>query len=152
MWDEPTAADLCGKVPLTASRRPNTEFGIGTTKITYESPPNIAGIRARCEFNVILSYKEIEFEVSKALTPNGDPINENWQIRGLENFSDNEVLVVDRWGNKIYQASQYDNNKVVWNGTNSAGTFVPTGTYFYSVTVSFQGKRVEKKGSVEVVR
>lgn len=152
IWDEPTAAGQCGNVPLTASRKPNTEFGIGTTKITYESAPNSAGVRARCEFNVILSYKEIEFEVSKAITPNGDPVNENWEIRGLENFSDNEVLVVDRWGNKIFQASKYDNRKVVWNGTNSSGAFVPTGTYFYSVVVSFRGKRVEKKGSVEVVK
>lgn len=151
-WDEPTAADQCGNVLLTASQKPNTEFGIGTTKITYESAPNSAGVRARCEFNVILSYKEIEFEVSKAITPNGDPVNENWEIRGLENFSDNEVLVVDRWGNKIFQASKYDNRKVVWNGTNSSGAIVPTGTYFYSVVVSFQGKRVEKKGSVEVVK
>jgi gliding motility-associated-like protein len=151
-WDEPTATDQCGNVPLTASQKPNTEFGVGTTKITYESAPNSAGVRARCEFNVILSYKEIEFEVSKAITPNGDPVNENWEIRGLENFSDNEVLVVDRWGNKIFQASKYDNRKVVWNGTNSSGAIVPTGTYFYSVVISFQGKRVEKKGSVEVVK
>ncbi|MFM9840098.1 MAG: HYR domain-containing protein [Cyclobacteriaceae bacterium] len=151
-WTEPTATDQCGRVPLIASRKPSSEFGIGTTKITYESTPNSASIRTRCEFNVILSYKEIEFEVGKAITPNGDPVNENWLIRGLENFRDNSVLIVDRWGNKIYEASQYDNSKVVWNGTNSSGTVVPTGTYFYSVAVSFQGKRVEKKGSVEVVR
>jgi gliding motility-associated-like protein len=151
-WDEPTAADQCGNVALVASHKPNSEFGIGTTKVTYESAPNGAGVRARCEFNVILSYKEISFDVGKVITPNGDIYNKDWIINGLENFSDNEVLVVDRWGNKIYEASRYDNIKVVWNGTNSSGAVVPTGTYFYSVAVSFQGKRVEKKGSVEVVK
>ncbi len=151
-WEEPTAADICGNIALVASHKPNSEFGIGTTKVTYEAPPNSAGVRARCEFNVILSYKEIAFEVGKVVTPNGDAFNKDWVISGIENFSNNEVLVVDRWGNKIYEASRYDNNKVVWNGTNSSGAVVPTGTYFYSVAVSFQGKRVEKKGSVEVVK
>jgi large repetitive protein len=152
MWDEPTAADQCGSIALTASHEPASEFEIGTTKVIYESLPNSPGVRARCEFNVILSYREIAFDVGKVVTPNGDPVNENWMITGLEKFSDNEVLVVDRWGNKIYEASRYDNNKVVWNGTNSSGAVVPTGTYFYSVAVSFRGKRVEKKGSVEVVK
>jgi large repetitive protein len=152
MWDEPTAADQCGSIALTASHEPASEFEIGTTKVTYESLPNSVGVRARCEFDVILSYKEIAFDVGKVVTPNGDPVNENWMIPGLENFSDNEVLVVDRWGNKIFEASRYDNTKVVWNGTNSSGAVVPTGTYFYSVAVSFRGKRVEKKGSVEVVK
>lgn len=151
-WDEPTATDQCGNVPLAASHRPNTEFAIGTTKVTYESSPNLAGVRARCEFNVVLSFKEVEFEVGKVLTPNGDPINDTWQIRGIENFSENEVLVVDRWGSKIFEAARYDNSKVVWNGTNSSGAIVPTGTYFYSIVVSFLGKRVEKRGSVEVVK
>ncbi len=151
-WDEPTASDQCGNVALVASHNPGSEFTIGTTKVTYESLPNSAGIRALCEFNVILSYKEIAFDVGKVVTPNGDVYNKDWQIDGIENFSDNEVLVVDRWGNKIYEASRYDNIKVVWNGTNSSGAVVPTGTYFYSVAVSFQGKRVEKKGSVEVVK
>lgn len=151
-WNAPTATDQCGNVPLVASVNPNTEFSIGTTKVTYESAANSSGLRARCEFNVILSFKEIEFEVGKVITPNGDPVNENWLIRGLEDFSDNQVLVVDRWGNKIYEASHYDNVKTVWNGTNSSGAVVPTGTYFYSVSVSFQGKRVEKKGSIEVVK
>jgi gliding motility-associated-like protein len=152
-WDEPTASDQCGNVALVASHKPGSEFTIGTTKVTYKSPPNSSGISAAvCEFNVILSYKEIAFEVGKVVTPNDDAFNKDWQIDGIEDFSDNEVLVVDRWGNKIYEASRYDNNKVVWNGTNSSGAVVPTGTYFYSVAISFRGKRVEKKGSVEVVK
>jgi gliding motility-associated-like protein len=151
-WDEPTASDRCGSVILKASHKPGSEFDIGTTKVTYESLPNSSGNISRCEFNVTLSYKEIAIEVGKAVTPDGDRINDFWLINGIENFKDNEVVVVDRWGNKIFEGLHYDNSKVVWNGTNLSGAVVPTGTYFFSIAVSFRGNRVEKKGSVEVIQ
>jgi gliding motility-associated-like protein len=151
-WDEPTASDRCGTVVLKASRKPGSEFEIGTTNVIYESLPNSAGKVSRCEFNVILSYKEIAIDIGKAITPDGDRINDTWMINGIENFKDNEVIVVDRWGNKIFEALHYDNSKVVWSGTNLSGAIVPTGTYFYSISVSFRGNHVDKKGSVEVIQ
>lgn len=149
-WSEPTAADRCGNVQLKASHKPGDVFQIGTTKVVYESI-NSVGNSTRCEFNVTLSYKDVAFDVTKVVTPDGDRINDVWIIKNIENFSDNQVLVVDRWGNKIYQASHYDNDKVVWNGTNLNGSIVPTGTYFFSVEVLFKETRLEKKGFIEVI-
>jgi gliding motility-associated-like protein len=151
-WEEPTATDRCGNVVLKASHKLGSEFEIGTTKVSYESPPNTSGNVSRCEFNVTLSYKEVAIDIGKAVTPDGDRVNDFWMIGGIENFKDNEVVVVDRWGNKIFEALHYDNGKVVWHGTNASGAVVPTGTYFYSVSVSFRGSRVEKKGSIEVIQ
>jgi gliding motility-associated-like protein len=150
-WEEPIAKDRCGPVPLKASKKPGSEFEVGTTVVTYESQPNSLGNKVRCEFSVTLSFKEIILDIGKAVTPDGDRINDFWLIDGLENFKENEVIVVDRWGNKVFEGLKYDNTRVVWNGTNTSGTIVPTGTYFYSISVSFRGKRVEKRGSVEII-
>ena len=61
-------------------------------------------------------------------------------------------MVIDRWGNKIFHATGYDNERTVWRGTNSNGTIVPTGTYFYTIEVKDQGKVVLKKGFIEVIQ
>jgi hypothetical protein len=61
-------------------------------------------------------------------------------------------MVVDRWGSLIYRATGYNNESIVWKGVNSSGTLVPSGTYFYTIVVDWEGKHVEKRGFIEVVQ
>jgi gliding motility-associated-like protein len=76
--------------------------------------------------------------ISKAVTPNGDQYNEYFTIEGLENCGFTvEVEIFNRWGAKIYESKDYQNN---WNGfahSNSIGgsNNVPAGTYYYIVNV-----------------
>ncbi|MBN8702362.1 MAG: gliding motility-associated C-terminal domain-containing protein [Bacteroidetes bacterium] len=76
--------------------------------------------------------------VPEGFSPNGDGINDYFQLKGIESFPRNEVTIFNRWGNIVFEGKQYDNNKVKWDGTNnnSFGTgdgFVPEGTYFYVI-------------------
>ncbi|MFA7273308.1 MAG: gliding motility-associated C-terminal domain-containing protein [Crocinitomicaceae bacterium] len=48
-------------------------------------------------------------------SPNGDGVNEFYVIDEALLFPNNEILVVNRWGNVVYQAKGYKNN---WNGDN----------------------------------
>ena len=105
-----------------------------------------------CSFDVVVQMPEIEFTISKVVTPDGDGIHDTWKLENIENFESNTVVIVDRWGNKIYQVSGYDNESVFWDGTNESGTKVPTGTYFYTIEVRFQGSIVKKKGYLEVIQ
>ena len=73
-------------------------------------------------------------EVPEGFTPDGDLVNDFFVIPGIENYPGNELLVFNRWGNKVYQVVDYDNT---WDGTMNVGiqhsgnTELPTGTYFY---------------------
>jgi gliding motility-associated-like protein len=71
--------------------------------------------------------------VPQAFTPDGDGINDLFVIEGIEKFPSNEIIIFNRWGNVVYQTSNYAND---WSGTTSSdltigGNELPTGTYYY---------------------
>jgi gliding motility-associated-like protein len=73
------------------------------------------------------------FEIPQAFTPYGDGVNDNFVITGIEQFPTNELIIYNRWGNIVYQATDYQNN---WDGIsisnfNFAGESLPSGTYYY---------------------
>ena len=150
-WDEPVATVACGEVSLEKSHEPGSKFPVGTTPITYTFSDD-GGKSSTCTFNVVVLASNVLFTISNVVTPDGDGINDVWTLPNIEEFKSNTVVVIDRWGNKIYQATGYDNVRTVWNGTNKNGTVVPTGTYFYTVEVRDQGKVLLKKGFIEVIQ
>ncbi len=150
-WGEPEASQQCGTLTTKKSHEPGTVFSIGTTSVIYEFTDD-TGSSATCMLKVNVLEPEALFAISKVVTPDGDGINDKWVLTNIENFVNNTVLVVDRWGNKIYAATQYDNENIVWNGTNKNGTKVPTGTYFYSIEIRLQDSVVRKNGYLEVIQ
>jgi len=149
-WVIPTASVPCGEVILTGSHQPG-EFQVGTTKIEYTATDE-AGNSSYCSFNVIVSEREIEIDIGNVVTPDDNGLNDVWHIGNLETFKDNEVDIVDRWGGLIFSATNYDNVKVAWGGTNLSGGQVPTGTYFYLISIKSGSKRLEKRGFIELIR
>lgn len=149
-WPEPQATVACGDVPVERSHAPGSIFNIGTTAVLYTFGQG--DHTATCSFNVIVSPPDVTIDIGKAVTPNGDGIHDYWEIVPLEKYKDNAVLVIDRWGNKIYEASGYDNERVRWDGRSQQGAKVPTGTYFYTVEVRVQGIVWKRKGSIEVIQ
>ncbi|MFX0557342.1 Calx-beta domain-containing protein [Maribacter sp. CXY002] len=79
-----------------------------------------------------------EFTISKAVTANGDGINDLFEIKGAE-YCDNtfNVMIFNRWGNKVYEAVDYKNNWGGYSPNNALGSsgHLPTGTYYYIVNV-----------------
>jgi len=150
-WTEPVISNTCGNVTVTASHAPGDLFPVGTTEVTYVATRD-DGATASCTFQVIVAYQNVTFEVVPLITPNGDGIYDKLTVKNLESYSDNNVVIVDRWGGLIYAASGYNNESVAWDGTNKNGAQVPTGTYFYTITVVFRGQKTIKKGYIELVR
>src|SRR4030095_8971173 len=109
------------------------------------------GNAAYCYFNVTVSQMEIDINVGKVVTPDGNGINDRWILTNIEKFPNNKVEVVDRWGGLIFTGTKYNNENVVWRGTNRGGEPVPTGTYFYSIFVSYGSATIEKTGFIELV-
>lgn len=60
-------------------------------------------------------------------SPNGDSRNEFFQIDGLEAYPDHQLTIFNRWGLKIFEATNYQND---WQGT-FQGEALPDGIYFY---------------------
>jgi gliding motility-associated-like protein len=85
-----------------------------------------------------------EIIIPEAFSPDGDGINDNFVIEGIELIPDNEITIFNRWGNVVFQTSNYQNN---WDGTSSnamniGGGDLPTGTYYYILDPKKEGYEV----------
>ncbi|MCC6599138.1 MAG: gliding motility-associated C-terminal domain-containing protein [Crocinitomicaceae bacterium] len=69
------------------------------------------------------------------LTPNGDGKNDQWIIDGVNQprYLKNDVSIINRWGQRVWSASGYNNTEIFWEGLDSNNQLLPDGTYFYSV-------------------
>ena len=90
----------------------------------------------------------IDIEIPNFFTPDGDGNNDIWSIDNIEQFPENEVKIFNRWGNIVWEATEYNNDDVVWDGKNSGGSDLPDGTYFYMAIVDGG----TYKGWVEITR
>jgi len=99
------------------------------------------GIDNDCDGDGIPDFRDPEpclnFRIPQGFSPNGDGVNDYFVIIGLEDFPENTLIIFNRWGNKIFEATPYNND---WDGTNKFGvTFgdqLPEGTYFYLLTLT----------------
>ncbi|MCF6366143.1 MAG: gliding motility-associated C-terminal domain-containing protein [Bacteroidales bacterium] len=138
-----TAIHIITNYDITAGQVINTAFGTGEdingNEVTDESddPNNSADIDNNGDgepddptiSDVIIS----EIQIPEGFSPNGDGINDIFVIKGLENYPGNSLIIFNRWGNKIFEASPYNND---WSGTSMFGITIggnelPEGTYFY---------------------
>jgi gliding motility-associated-like protein len=87
--------------------------------------------------------------VHNAFSPNADGQNDFWIIDGIEGFPENIVRIYNRWGDVLADFANYDNNTVVWDGTNKSGRELPSGTYFYVVEV---GGTQNEAGWIQIVK
>ena len=70
--------------------------------------------------------------IPNAFSPNGDGINDLWNVAGLDSFPNADVLIFNRNGAIIYQSKGYQEP---WDGT-YRGTSIPKGTYYYSIDLN----------------
>lgn len=76
-----------------------------------------------------------ELFIPEGFSPNNDYVNDLLVIRGIENYPDNELNIINRWGTIVYKKKIYDNT---WDGTSNQGIYfgnnqLPEGTYFYII-------------------
>jgi gliding motility-associated-like protein len=99
--------------------------------------------------SVTISIEDVVLP-NQVLTPNGDTHNDTFIINGIEFYPENDLTIYNRWGNKVYQKSGYQNE---WDGIsneNKVGSIsLPVGTYFY---VLKYGNQRHKTGYVYLDR
>jgi uncharacterized repeat protein (TIGR01451 family)/gliding motility-associated-like protein len=93
-----------------------------------------------------VSHRQLELKIPNVFTPNGDGINDFWEVEALDvMFPDNELVIVNRWGVEVFKVKGYKND---WNGGN-----LDQGTYFYQLSIVLDnGQREVLKGYLTVLR
>ncbi len=73
---------------------------------------------------------ESEIQIPNVFTPNGDGVNDFVPFPNFGN-STNKIVVVNRWGNLIYESNGLNST---WDGKDTSGKTCTEGTYFYRIS------------------
>jgi gliding motility-associated-like protein len=85
-------------------------------------------------------------QVPNTFTPNGDGVNDTWNVKYLGDYPGATVDIFNRFGLKLYQIVNYVRP---WDGTRN-GTELPVGTYYYIINPRNERKPIY--GSVTIIR
>lgn len=136
---------------------PNGEDPTGTYKIrliarTDNNAPSGALIQCAdtAENSVLLVNDFLQFP--NAITPNGDGINDIFEIKNLIDglgYPNNRLDIYNRWGSCVYHKENITSREDFWD---PAATNTPSGTYFFKFTAVGYNGNIERSGSIEVLR
>lgn len=100
-----------------------------------------------CQAMATVSVKVLKFlVVPNVFTPNGDGVNDFWNVKYLESYPNNKVDVYNRFGERVYSSIGYS---VPWDGRYN-GSYLPPGTYYYIIDPK-NGREVIA-GNVTIIR
>lgn len=119
---------------------PRTAF-LGEDELIYQLV-DVNGLTS--EARLTITVEECDFKIPNVFTPDGDGINDNFQILGIEAYERVEIVVTNRWGNEVYKNNNYRNN---WNGRD-----LLEGVYYYQIKAYKAGKAKEYVGWVLLKR
>ena len=119
LWSTITGSDL---VP---NANANTNAFTPTTSGIFEVQ-TLDGCNNLVLDTIAIEIHNCDIIPPNIFTPNGDGTNDKLVFFGLENFPQTTLFIYNRWGNKIYESANYQND---WNGGG-----VSDGTYYYLIT------------------
>lgn len=85
---------------------------------------------------IMIEDNEQGYFIPKGFSPNGDGINDTFNVPGFNLFTNLSIVIFDRNGSVVFVDDYYDNN---WTGRANTGShdgsIVPQGTYYYLMRV-----------------
>jgi gliding motility-associated-like protein len=125
---------------------------------TYFDDLNSSTLNQKVQFSSIQSFNEMPFTFSSeqggvnpftffnAFSPDGDNKNDTWKINNIELYPDNKLMIYNRWGDEVFSAKGYTNDKA-WDG----GT-LQSGTYYYVLTATVENQSRVFKGFITMIK
>jgi gliding motility-associated-like protein len=93
-----------------------------------------------------------QIEIPNIFTPNGDGMNDFFQVKAqtLQSF---QGVIVNRWGRTVYEWTNYETMEAGWDGKMSGGGKAAAGVYYYIINaVGMDGVEYEEYGPFHLVR
>ena len=85
--------------------------------------------------------------IPNVFTPNGDNVNDTWNLESTFLYSDSEIRIYSRYGKLLFKSIGYS---TPWDGKNENGNDVNEGVYFYYIDIGHDFDAI--KGSVTIIR
>lgn len=128
--------EATGGTAITGATSATFATPLLTTPTTY----HVAMSNGSCESTrtpVVAAVAPCDLVVYNAVSPNGDGKNDFMLLENIDIHSTrgNTVRIFSRWGDEVFSVTNYNNNDRVFNGINKNGNKLPSGIYFYKITV-----------------
>ena len=123
--------------------------GIFKVLVTTNTSVFVSQVTGTCESVRTEGDLSIRFssqDIANAFTPNGDGINDDWQIAGIENYPEALVQVFNRFGQKVFESKGYAHP---FNGVFN-GKLLPSGPYYYIINLAASCRLIS--GNVTILR
>ena len=109
----------------------------------------LKGVLSSCvKFDYVTVFVKGAFKIPNTFSPNSDGLNETWVIPGIENYPENAMVILNRFGHELYKSSPYTIANS-WTG-NYNDKPLPEGVYFYILDLG-QDKGI-RKGTISIIR
>jgi|GEM_PF-1118029 len=81
-------------------------------------------------------------------TPNGDGLNDTWDIRELMDGDACKIQIMNRWGSVVYEPETFNG---IWLGVDDGGNELPDGTYYYILECG-NANEIRMRNAVTIIR
>ncbi len=125
---------------------PDSGF-VGIDSFTYTIIDS-AGLTSTTTVIVIVLFTKPNVQIPNGFSPNGDGINDYFVITDVDKYPGSQLIVFNRWGNKVWQS---DNYLSTWRGTDQNNQDLPDGTYYFVFTLN-DGHGSKYEGFVTIHR
>lgn len=108
--------------------------GVFTVNVSDETAYYVTQYQGSCESaravaNIFIGTNGLT--IPNAFTPNGDGINDFWDIKGMQNYPQALVQIFNRYGQKVFESRGYSQP---FDGK-MAGSQLPAGVYYYIINL-----------------
>ena len=133
-----------GTTPLDEQKNGVFKITATVSKIYYVSEVFYSCESPRTKVTVDVGL--IKAFIANAFTPNGDGINDYWNINGIENYPAAIIQIFTRFGQKVFESKGYTHP---FDGTFN-GKQLPVGVYYYIINFSTNCNFLS--GSLTIIR
>lgn len=89
----------------------------------------------------VVSFSHCDVIIPNAITPNGDGVNDSFEIKNIEKYPNTQVYIYSNDGKLIYQSKNYQND---WDASD-----VPAGTYMYKIIFP---DKISQNGTLLIIK
>ncbi|ALM47707.1 hypothetical protein AMR72_01600 [Flavobacterium psychrophilum] len=125
---------------------PSTNQTGETIYYAVQIPEACASLPSEVIVNIV--PEDLAFNYPKFFTPNGDNVNERWNITDLKDQKDAKIYIFDRYGKVIIALKP---NELGWDGTYH-GYKLPATDYWFKVLYFENGSEQEFKAHFSLIR
>ncbi|MGE0588323.1 MAG: FG-GAP-like repeat-containing protein [Cyclobacteriaceae bacterium] len=157
---DPLSYAVIPNVAPTPARVGNVSISNSILTVDY-SGTNFAGtdfvtIEA-CDLTGLCSTEQIQIDVAggiivrNGISPNGDGLNDFFRLDNISTLGpENKVMIFNRWGDRVFEISNYNNDDRRFEGLSDDGKELSSGVYFYKI--EFSNGLSELKGYLTLKR